>query len=291
VKQFIGVIGYPLKHSVSPDFQQAALDYCKLDMCYEAWEVKVDDLPSAINRLRQPQNLGANITVPYKEAVIGLLDHIDNFAELVGAVNTVVNRDGRLAGFNTDAAGFLKALHEDASFEPENKEVLILGAGGAARAVSFALLQEKVNTLIIANRSLAKAEILAGALAKQVANSKMKTEIVAVALPSANLTKVVVHCQLIVNCTTVGMKHSSGERKSPLASRLIPKDALVYDLVYNPSKTPLLKMAKAAGAKTIGGLPMLVYQGAASFKLWTGREAPLDIMLSTAKKALVRMGG
>jgi shikimate dehydrogenase len=291
VKQFIGVIGYPLKHSVSPDFQQAALDYCKLNMRYEAWEIKADDLPSAIDRLRQPQNLGANITVPYKEAVIGLLDQIDNFAELVGAVNTVVNRDGRLAGFNTDAAGFLKALHEDAGFEPENKEVLILGAGGAARAVSFALLQEKVNTLIIANRSLAKAESLAGALAKQVANSKMKTEIAAVALPSANLTKVVVHCQLIVNCTTVGMKHSSGERKSPLASRVIPKDALVYDLVYNPSKTPLLKMAKAAGAKTIGGLPMLVYQGAASFKLWTGREAPLDIMLSTAKKALVRMGG
>ena len=282
--QFIGVIGYPLKHSVSPDFQQAALDYCKLDIRYEAWEVKADDLPSAINRLRQPQNLGANITVPYKEAVIRLLDRIDDFAGLVGAVNTVVNRDGRLVGFNTDAAGFLKALREDASFEPENKEVLILGAGGAARAVSFALLQEKVNTLIIANRSLAKAESLAGDLAKQVANSKMKTEIAAVALPSANLTKVVVHCQLIVNCTTVGMKHSSGERKSPLASRLIPKDALVYDLVYNPSKTPLLKMAKAAGAKTIGGLPMLVYQGAASFKLWTGREAPLDIMLSTAKK-------
>jgi len=291
VKQFIVVIGYPLKHSVSPDFQQAALDYCKLDMRYEAWEVKADDLPSAINRLRQPQNLGANITVPYKEAVIGLLDQIDDFAGLVGAVNTVVNRDGRLAGFNTDAVGFLKALREDANFEPVNKKVLILGAGGAARAVSFALLQEKVNTLIIANRSLAKAESLADALAKQVANSKMKTEITAVPLPSANLTKVVVHCQLIVNCTTVGMKHSSGERKSPLASRLIPKDALVYDLVYNPSQTPLLKMAKAAGAKTIGGLHMLVYQGAASFKMCTGREAPLDIMLSAAKKALVRMGG
>jgi len=291
VKQFIGVIGYPLKHSVSPDFQQAALDYCKLDMRYEAWEVKADDLPSAINRLRQPQNLGANITVPYKEAVIGLLDQIDDFARLVGAVNTVVNRDGRLAGFNSDAVGFLKALREDANFEPVNKKVLILGAGGAARAVSFALLQEKVNTLIIANRSLAKAESLAGALAKQAANSKMKTEIAAVPLPSANLTKVVVQCQLIVNCTTVGMKHSSGEGKSPLVSRLIPKGALVYDLVYNPSQTPLLKMAKAAGAKTIGGLPMLVYQGAASFKLWTGREAPLDIMLSAAKKALVRIGG
>jgi len=286
VTQFIGVIGYPLKHSVSPDFQQAALDYYELDMRYEAWEVKADDLPSAINRLRQPQNLGANITVPYKEAVIGLLDRIDDFAGLVGAVNTVVNTDGRLIGFNTDAPGFLKALREDAGFEPANKKVLILGAGGAARAVTFALFQEKVNTLIIANRSLSKAESLADALAKQAANSKMRTEIAVVPLPSTNLEKVVVPCQLIVNCTTVGMKHSSGEGKSPLASPLIPKDALVYDLVYNPSQTPLLKMAKAAGAKTIGGLPMLVYQGAASFKLWTGREAPLDIMLSAAKKSI-----
>jgi shikimate dehydrogenase len=291
VTQFIGVIGYPLKHSISPDFQQAALDYYKLDMRYEAREVKADDLPSAINQLRQPQNLGANITVPYKETVIGLLDKIDDFAGLVGAVNTVVNSDGRLAGFNTDAPGFLKALRVDAGFEPANKKVLILGAGGAARAVSFSLLYEKVSVLIIANRSLAKAENLAGALAKQAANSKMKTEIEVVPLSSANLKKTVVQCQLIVNCTTVGMKCSSEEGLSPLASGLIPKDALVYDLVYNPSQTPLLKMAKAAGTKTIGGLPMLVYQGAASFKLWTGREAPLDIMLTAARKALVGIGG
>jgi shikimate dehydrogenase len=291
VTQFIGVIGYPLKHSISPDFQQAALDYYKLDMRYEAREVKADDLPSAVNQLRQPQNLGANITVPYKETVIGLLDKIDDFAGLVGAVNTVVNSDGRLAGFNTDAPGFLKALRVDAGFEPANKKVLILGAGGAARAVSFSLLQEKVSVLIIANRSLAKAENLAGALAKQAANSKMKTEIEVVPLSSANLKKTVVQCQLIVNCTTVGMKCSSEEGLSPLASGLIPKDALVYDLVYNPAQTPLLEMAKAAGTKTIGGLPMLVYQGAASFKLWTGREAPLDIMLTAARKALVGIGG
>jgi shikimate dehydrogenase len=291
VTQFIGVIGYPLKHSISPDFQQAALDYYKLDMRYEAREVKAGDLPSAVNQLRQPQNLGANITVPYKETVIGLLDKIDDFAGLVGAVNTVVNSDGRLTGFNTDAPGFLKALREEAGFEPSEKKVLILGAGGAARAVSFSLLQEKVSTLIIANRSLAKAENLAGALVKQAANSKMKTEIAAVQLPSANITKVIVQCQLIVNCTTVGMKCSPDEGLSPLASGLIPRDALVYDLVYNPSQTPLLRMAKAAGAKTIGGLPMLVYQGAASFKLWTGREAPLDIMLIAARKALVGIGG
>jgi shikimate dehydrogenase len=291
VTQFIGVIGYPLKHSISPDFQQAALDYYNLDMRYQAWEVEAGDLPSAIDQLRQLQNLGANITVPYKEAVVDLLDKIDDFAGLVGAVNTVVNSNGKLIGFNTDAPGFLKGLHHDAGFEPRDKKVLILGAGGAARAVGFSLLQEKVKALIIANRSLAKANNLAGALAKQVANSRMKTEIEAVQLPGTNLTKRVVQCQLIVNCTTVGMKSSSEEGLSPLAADLIPKGALVYDLVYNPLQTPLMRMAKAAGAKTIGGLPMLVYQGAASFKLWTGREAPLDIMLTAARKALVGIGG
>ncbi len=291
MRQFISLIGYPLKHSVSPDFQQAALDYCKLDMRYEAWEVNADDLSSAIDRLRQPRNLGANITVPHKETIIDLLDRIDDFARLVGAVNTVVNTDGRLTGFNTDATGFLKALREDAGFEPLDKKVLILGAGGAARAVSFSLLQEKVGELIIANRSLSKARNLADALAKYATNSNMRAEISAVPLPSMNLEKVVVTCQLIVNCTTVGTKYSSDEEQSPLPERLIPRDALVYDLVYNPSQTTLLRMAKAAGAKTIGGLNMLVYQGAASFKLWTGREAPIDIMLSAARKALDRTGG
>jgi shikimate dehydrogenase len=291
VTQFIGVIGYPLKHSVSPDFQQAALDYYKLDVRYEAWEVKAEGLLSTINQLRQPQNLGANITVPYKETTLHLIDEVDDFASLVGAVNTVVNRDGKLIGFNTDAYGFLKALRDDARFEPKNKRVIVLGAGGAARAVGFALLQEKVSSLIIANRTLAKAESLAGSLAKHAANNKMSTEIAAVPWQSSKLTEAVENCQLIVNCTSLGMKSSSYEEESPLASDLIPKDALVYDLVYNPLETPLLRMARGAGAKTIGGLPMLVYQGAASFKMWTGREAPLDIMYSAAKQALTKIGG
>jgi len=289
VTQFIGVIGYPLKHSISPDFQQAALDYYNLDVRYQAWEVKIEDFPSVINRLRQPQNLGANVTVPYKETVMRLLDEIDDFARLVGAVNTVVNKDGRLKGFNTDSSGFLRALREDAGFEPSKKKVLILGAGGAARAVGFSLVQEKVRALVFTDLFLEKAKNLTGALVKFAADSQTKIDIEAVQ-SSANLAKVAAQCQLIVNCTTVGMKHSSEESLSPLASDSIPKDALVYDLVYNPSQTPLLKMAKAAGAKTIGGLPMLVYQGAFSFKLWTGREAPIDIMLSAARKALVGIG-
>jgi shikimate dehydrogenase len=286
VTQFIGLIGYPLKHSISPDFQQAALAYHKLDMRYEAWEVRAEDLPATVNKLRQPQNLGANITVPYKEMVIGLIDEVDEFARIIGAVNTVVNRSGRLKGFNTDSSGFLKALREDAGFEPSEKKVLILGAGGAARAIGFSLVQEKVGTLVFTDLYLEKAKNLAGALVKFAADSQAKINIEAVQSSNANLAKVAVQCQLIVNCTTVGMKYSPEESLSPLTSDLIPRDALVFDLVYNPSQTPLLRMAEAAGARTIGGLPMLVYQGAASFKLWTGRDAPLDIMFIAARKAL-----
>jgi shikimate dehydrogenase len=290
VTQFIGLIGYPLKHSISPDFQQAALAYHKLDMRYEAWEVRAEDLPATVNKLRQPQNLGANITVPYKEMVIGLIDEVDEFARIIGAVNTVVNRSGRLKGFNTDSSGFLKALREDAGFEPSEKKVLILGAGGAARAIGFSLVQEKVGTLVFTDLYLEKAKNLAGALVKFAADSQAKINIEAVQLSNANLAKLAVQCQLIVNCTTVGMKYSPEESLSPLTSDLIPRDALVFDLVYNPSQTPLLRMAEAAGARTIGGLPMLVYQGAASFKLWTGREAPLDIMCIAARKALAGTG-
>ena len=210
---------------------------------------------------------------------------------MVGAVNTIVNRGGKLVGFNTDAHGFLKALRDDARFKPENKRVLVLGAGGAARAVSFALVQENIRSLIISNRTLEKAGGLADSLAKQTTNNKTSTEISAILWQSPKLAETLQKCQLIVNCTSLGMQGSPYEEESPLPPDLIPKGALVYDLVYNPSETPLLRVAREAGAKTIGGLPMLVYQGAASFKIWTDREAPLDIMLAAAKQALIKIGG
>jgi shikimate dehydrogenase len=289
--QYIGIIGYPLKHSLSPDFQQAALDHCRLDIHYQVWETEAENLPSAINRLRQAENLGANVTVPYKEAVLPLIDEADDLASLIGAVNTIVNRDGKLTGSNTDAQGFLRALREDAKFEPQNKHVVILGAGGAARAVSFVLLREKVSSLAIANRSLARAEALVDSLGKYVIRKEIQAELTAWSLQDSKLRETVQHCQLIVNCTTLGTRYSSQEGQLPLAAEWIPKGALVCDLVYNPSQTPLLTMAKEAGANVLGGLPMLVYQGAASFKLWTGREAPLDIMYAAAKQALLKIGG
>jgi shikimate dehydrogenase len=226
--------------------------------------------------------------VPYKEAVLPLLDEADELANLIGAVNTIAKRDDRLVGFNTDVHGFLEALRKEGNFDPEGKVIAILGAGGVARAVSFALVQQKASELNIFNRSFERSERLANNLRGYIDKARLKTEIFA--LPWRNMARrqTFDHCQLIVNCTTIGMKYSSQEGQSPLTMEAIPADILVYDLVYNPWPTPLLKLAQKAGANILSGLPMLVYQGAASFKLWTAREAPLNIMFGKAEEVLKR---
>ena len=282
----IGLIGYPVKHSISPYFQQAALDYYHLDIRYELWETKPGRLESTIARLNKPQNLGANVTVPYKETVLPLLDEVEELASLIGAVNTIVKRDDKLVGFNTDARGFIRALSKERHFEPEGKRAAILGAGGAARAVCFALVREKASSLVIINRTIARAEALADSLRKYMAESGLETEVTTLPWQSSTSSETFSHCHLIINCTTIGMKYSPQEGQSPLSFEVIPKDVLVYDLVYNPYPTPLLQLARKAGADTLGGLAMLVYQGAASFELWTGRKAPIDIMYGKAREAL-----
>ena len=207
--------------------------------------------------------LGANVTVPHKEAVFPLLDSVSEEARLIGAVNTIHNRDGALEGHNTDARGFLSALREQAGFEPRGRTALILGAGGSAKAVAVALAGEGVASVAIANRTVERAEALAELV------RTLDVPVQAVALSSAALREAG-KCDLIVNCTSLGMTGGPGPAETPLAAELIPPDALVCDLVYNPRETRLLREAAAAGAKTLGGLPMLVYQGAAAFELWTG---------------------
>jgi shikimate dehydrogenase len=278
--KFVGLIGFGLKHSVSPQFQQAAFDYLSLDMRYEVWETAKDELPKEVEGMRDASKLGANVTIPYKEAVLPLLDDVDNDARRIGAVNTIVNRGGKLIGYNTDASGFMRALRDDGAFSPRNKRVVLLGAGGAARAVGFALVDVGVRSLIILNRSVEKGRALAWDL------KVSDTEVVALSWKDGNTLTALGECDLLVNCTSVGMKDGSGEGKSPLGIGLIPKRALVYDVVYNPLETPLLAAARKAGARTLGGLPMLVYQGAASFELWTGKSAPIDLMMRVAKRAL-----
>jgi shikimate dehydrogenase len=291
MSRYIGLIGYPLKHSVSPYFQQAALDYYQLDIRYEAWETTPAGLSQAVKNLRGPQNLGANVTVPHKEAVLPLLDEVDGLASSIGAVNTIVKKGDKLVGFNTDAYGFVEALEKEGRFDPEGKKVVLLGAGGVARAVSFVLLQRNVASLAITDgifeRASTLADDLVGQIKKALPGSKdWEPRISAFQWQNVRSGAVFAHCDLIVHCTTIGMKDSPQEGQSPLSLEVIPEDVLVYDVVYNPRLTPLLRLAQKAGANILGGLAMLVYQGAASFKLWTGKEGPVDIMLRRAKEML-----
>ena len=281
---FIGLIGYPVKHSISPYFQQAALDYYHLDIRYQLWETSPEKLSSRIAGLREPQNLGTNVTTPYKETVLPLLDEIDEQASLIGAVNTIAKRDDKLVGFNTDADGFITALRSEGKFEPEGVEAVILGAGGVARAVCFSLVQNKVSSLTIMDGILDKSKALAEHINRYVTRAGLKTRIAVLPWQSVNSADTFERCRLIVHCTTIGMKYSPQQGQSALSADVIPEGILVYDLVFNPRVTPLLRLAQKAGANILGGLPMLVYQGAASFELWTGKKAPVDIMFNKAEE-------
>ncbi len=281
--QIVALIGHPLQHSISPVFQQAAFDYCQLNVRYEKWGTKMSHLKTTVDRLRQSSILGANVTIPHKEAVVPLLDELDELAARIGAVNTVVNRGGRLVGYNTDAHGFMMALRQEGGFEPRGKDVFLMGAGGAARSVGFALAEAGVKRLTIANRTPERAEGLAGSIRSKTGPD---IEISTLTWEELESGKALLSSDLLVNCTSMGMKHGPMESNTPMGAGSIPKAALVYDLIYNPIETPLLREAKKAGAGVLGGLAMLVYQGAASFEIWVARKAPVDMMFEQARKSL-----
>ena len=271
----LGVIGYPLSHTLSPIFQQAALDYHAIPATYSAWPTPPERLDDAVESFRGTEYLGFNITIPHKQRLLKLVDEVDDMARDIGAVNTVVNREGMLTGYNTDAYGFVKSLKEKAGFEPKGKAVLLLGAGGAARAAAYALAAEGIEALTIANRTVARAEDLAEEVSGRVSTVN--------ACPLENPTQ---DFDLVVNSTSLGMSSADGAGRSPLEASSIRQESLVFDMVYTPALTPLLQCAQKAGAQVLGGLWMLIYQGAASFELWTGKQAPTDVMYQAAQQAL-----
>jgi shikimate dehydrogenase len=279
--QYLGVITDPHKQSTSPAFQQAAIDALGLGMVYERWPTPPEGLATRVTGLRAPSVLGANVTIPHKEAVMPMVDELDPLARRVGAVNTIVNREGRLSGYNTDVEGFLRALRDDAGFDPRGSDAVIAGAGGAARAVVVALIEAGAASIAVLNRSAERAQWLVDDLSPQAGGTWLE------ALPSAagSWAKMAPRAQLLVNCTSVGMAGASRD-ESPVPFGVIRPEMLVFDLIYGPLETRLLRDARARGARVLGGLPMLVYQGAASFKIWTGQDAPIDIMLNAARQAL-----
>ncbi|HEU4759992.1 MAG TPA: shikimate dehydrogenase [Dehalococcoidia bacterium] len=284
--KLLGVIGWPLEQSLSPAFQQAALDHLGLDIRYEAWPTPREELEARVRGLRAPDHLGANVTIPHKEAVIPFLDELDDLARRAGAVNTIVNREGRLAGYNTDVTGFLRALREDGTFDPAGCRALIAGAGGAARAVVVALIEAGAASVTVINRTFARATELVEDLQPFAGDTELH------ALPDmyTSWAAAAVSCRLLVNCTSVGLAGTPEEKESPVPVDVIPAAAMVYDLLYRPAQTSLMAAARRRGARVLGGLPMLVYQGADSLRLWTGLEPPVDIMFDAARWALARAG-
>lgn len=278
----LGLLGYPLSHSFSPAIQQAALDHFNLPIQYHLWPAPAERLAAEVDKLRGGLYLGANVTVPHKQAVIALLDDLDSLAREIGAVNTIVKAGERLTGHNTDADGFMRSLKEMASFEAAGKFALVLGAGGAARAAVFSLAKERVASLAIANRTFERAVSLAEDARGLVAG----VDAVPLDGNAAVLREASAGADLIVNATSMGMRYGDAQGRSPLPSNAIPADALVCDMVYTPADTPLLQEARKAGARTLGGLSMLVFQGAAAFELWTRKEAPIEVMFAAGKKAL-----
>lgn len=275
----IGIIGYPLGHTLSPVFQQAALDALEIDATYEVWATPPDQVAERIESLRAPDILGGNVTVPHKEAVIPYLDALDSTAEELKAVNTIVNEDGKLTGYNTDLPGFLRSLKDEGQFEPKGRTAIVVGSGGSARAIAIGLGLAEVASLTLINRTVDRAQALAGEVAGRGWN------VTALPLTADGLANVGPP-DLLVNCTPYGMAGGDLDGQAPPVDSLLGPSTLVVDLVYNPSKTPLLRRAAEAGARGLGGLPMLIYQGAAAFRIWTGQEAPVQTMFDAARKAL-----
>jgi shikimate dehydrogenase len=268
----LALLAHPAAHSVSPAMQQAAFDALGIAARYDALDVPTEGLSAAVAALRAAPWWGANVSVPHKEAVAALVDELRPTALRLGAVNTVVRDGERLVGDNTDLAGFARALDGLGPFGAGCTAV-VLGAGGAARAVVAALCDLGV-AVAVANRSPARAAALVADLGAGGAH----------VLAPDELAEAVRAADLLVQTTTVGME--GGPSGSPLPAGLLPRAGAVVDLVYRPARTPLVRAAQAAGLDVRNGLPMLVWQGALAFEAWTGRTAPLEVMGRAAEAAL-----
>ncbi|MBN1643955.1 MAG: shikimate dehydrogenase [Dehalococcoidales bacterium] len=274
-----GIIGDPIEHTMSPIMHNTAFKTLGLDYVYVPFKVKNKELKQAIEGVRTLNIRGINVTIPHKVAVLPLLDKIDSLAEKIGAVNTIVNDEGVLTGYNTDAYGFLQALLEK-DINPRGKRVLVLGAGGAAKAICF-ILAEQGASLVILNRKLELE--WAQDLARHI-KQNYSINVSADELNKKNLAPVIPDTDILVNATSVGMSPNSDE--TPVDTKLLCSNLVVFDIIYNPLPTRLLQEAKAAGARTIDGLEMLVWQGALSFEKWIGRKPPVDLMRQSVMRLL-----
>lgn len=270
--EMVGILGDPVSHSLSPLMQNAAFEAMGLNIAYIPLRVDAGDLETAVNGLRALNFLGANVTIPHKIEVAAFMDDLDESALITQAVNTIVNKQGSLKGYNTDGEGFIKALAEIKSIDFTSTRVLLLGAGGAARSVSVALAKEGVPLVTVVNRSPQRARDLISILEQffPSQDTRMMT-------PEDVDNSVIEEHKLIVNATPLGMKANLKAPQLPVDK--LSKSHVVCDLVYVKSgMTSFEAQAKKKGAATMGGLGMLIHQGAAAIHLWTGKKPPLEIM-------------
>ncbi len=271
--QVLGVIGDPIGHSFSPDMHNAAIDALGIDFCYVAFHVSSGRVGEAVNGLRGFEMLGLNVTIPHKLAVMEHVDQISEEALAVGAVNTIHNEDGNLTGHNTDVYGVITAIERIAGITKFPDSCVVLGAGGAARAVTYALgRRDEVKRVTILNRTVARAESLATDMEKITGK-----EIIPDALCQASEKRAFDDAGLVVNTTSLGM-YPNPDASSLLDEASVRPDLVLYDTVFNPLETQLMRQFRANGAPAFGGLDMLVYQGARSFEIWTGIKPPTDVM-------------
>ena len=277
--KIIGIIGKNTENSLSPLIHNQIILKYSLNFCYLPFKVTENDLSQAIQGIRALSIKGVNVTFPYKEKVIEFLDEVEESAQRIGAVNTIVNNKGILTGYNTDIIGLKKSLQEDGKFSIKKKKAVILGAGGAARAVVYALLEEEIEEICIFNRTLEKAK----KIKQNLSSFFPKSRIIVFPLEGEDLKDKIEKAHLLVNATSLGMPPRVDNTPLP-DEKLFHPDLLVYDLIYHPVRTLFLRQAEKARAKIINGLPMLVYQGIESFHLWTGLKPEGKEVLKMIKR-------
>jgi shikimate dehydrogenase len=269
-----GIFGFPVEHTFSPGMHNAAFNKLGMDACYVPFAVSPERLGDAVRAIVPLGLRGLNVTVPHKQNVIAYLDALSEEARLIGAVNTIEVKDGKLIGHNTDGRGFLRSLRSDAGFNPKGKRFLFIGSGGAARAVGFSLALAGAKKILFRDVDIRKADDLARDILQ-------KTGIDAGTIREDLLSGAAAEADCLINATPLGLKKTD---PLPITREFVQKKHLVCDLVYNPPETALLKAAKARSARRLSGLGMLLYQGVTAFELWTRKKAPVLIM----KTALTR---
>ncbi len=271
----LAVIGDPIAHSKSPVMHNAALEVLGIEGEYYPLHVSREDLSSAISRIKEIGFRGINVTIPHKVDVMNYIDRIDDSAARIGAVNTIVNENGILTGYNTDGMGYVRSLKDETHVDLRGKSIMVLGAGGAARGIIYALAQEEPKSIVIANRTKDKAIQMAEEWKSLVNISAITMDQVEGILPDMDV---------VINTTSIGMYPNTSQ--TVIDPELIPPGIIVSDLIYNPLTTELLKKSKERGCIIHGGLGMFVNQGAYALEYWTGMPAPIETMRTAVLKSL-----